>query len=396
VAGVDIIHYLKTIGSVSGQCFYPAAHFESLSQFLQQKYNFAAYTLPVLVGYSSGATLVYAILAQSPPNTFQGGISLGFCPDLPLSKPLCKGSGDLSWVMDKKKTDTYIFNPVTHLPSPWVALQGTIDQVCFPDATKAYVEKVGNGKIIMLPKVGHGYSVPKNWMPQFKQVFRDITKTNEISQAANHPASGELSDLPLVELPVSGEGNQLAIIVTGDGGWAGIDKSLGEALNRNGIPVVGLNSLQYYWTRKSPEQSARDMSRIIRHYAKAWNRGDIILIGYSRGADVVPFMVNRLEEDARALLKEIVVLGQEPAVDFQFHVTDWLTSGEHDTSLPVMPEMEKLENCNVLCIYGSDEKGTSLCPKLDKTAFRVVEMSGGHHFGGDYDKLTKIIIDHVK
>jgi hypothetical protein len=39
----------------------------------------------------------------------------------------------------------------------------------------------------------------------------------------------------------------MAVVVSGDGGWAGIDRDLGEELAREGLPVVGLNSLQYFW-----------------------------------------------------------------------------------------------------------------------------------------------------
>ncbi len=67
VVGIDITHYIKQLNASSEKCDYPAAHFEALSQYLQKKYKFTQYTLPVLVGYSSGATLVYATLAQSPP-----------------------------------------------------------------------------------------------------------------------------------------------------------------------------------------------------------------------------------------------------------------------------------------------------------------------------------------
>jgi hypothetical protein len=31
------------------------------------------------------------------------------------------------------------------------------------------VEKVKNGKVVRLPHVGHGYGVPRNWMPQYRQ-----------------------------------------------------------------------------------------------------------------------------------------------------------------------------------------------------------------------------------
>ncbi len=395
VAGIDINDYLKALGSIKEPCSYPAAHFEALSQFLQKKYGFAAYKLPVLVGYSSGATLVYAILAQSPANTFQGGISLGFCPDLPLPKPLCKGSGSLTWKMAERQKNTYIFDAVRQLPAPWVALQGTTDQVCPPGSTKAYVEKVGNGRVVMLPKVGHGYSVPRNWLPQFKQVFKELTEPAEPQpQADKPPISGDLAGLPLELLPVSQKGKELAVIVSGDGGWAGIDKSLGEALNTAGIPVVGLNSLQYFWSRKDPEQTAKDMGLIIDHYSREWSRDEVILIGYSRGADVVPFMVNRMDSGLRKLVKEIVLIGPEPTVDFQFHLSDWLTGGKYDTSYPLMPEMEKLRNQNVLCIYGSEE-ATSLCPELDKNAYRIKEMKGGHHYGGNYDMLARLVLAHI-
>ena len=93
VVGIDITHYLQELESAPDKCSYPAADFEALSQYIQQELGFPDYRQPVLVGYSSGATLVYALLVQAPPNTFAGAISMGFCPDLPLTKPFCKGHG---------------------------------------------------------------------------------------------------------------------------------------------------------------------------------------------------------------------------------------------------------------------------------------------------------------
>ena len=93
VAGVDITYYLKQLERSSEPCLYPAADFELLSKYIQKKLDFPKYITPLLVGYSSGATLVYAVLAQAPGNTFLGAISLAFCPDLALSKDLCRGNG---------------------------------------------------------------------------------------------------------------------------------------------------------------------------------------------------------------------------------------------------------------------------------------------------------------
>ncbi len=80
VVGVDITYYLKQLESSPERCAYPAADFELLSKYVQKKIGFPQYITPVLIGYSSGATLVYAAIVQAPSNTFQGAISLGFCP----------------------------------------------------------------------------------------------------------------------------------------------------------------------------------------------------------------------------------------------------------------------------------------------------------------------------
>jgi len=90
VVGIDIRHYMKSIAAARESCAYSAADFEGLSQYVQKTLGYPRYVTPILAGYSSGATLVYALLAQAPPGTFAGALSLGFCPDLP-GKPLCKG-----------------------------------------------------------------------------------------------------------------------------------------------------------------------------------------------------------------------------------------------------------------------------------------------------------------
>jgi type IV secretory pathway VirJ component len=90
VLGIDITRYLRELTNSKEACLYPAADFEMLSKFVQKSLQFPKYVIPLLVGYSSGATLAYATLAQAPANTFRGGISLGFCPDLALTKPLCR------------------------------------------------------------------------------------------------------------------------------------------------------------------------------------------------------------------------------------------------------------------------------------------------------------------
>ena len=48
----------------------------------------------------------------------------------------------------------------------------------------------------------------------------------------------------------------MAVIYSGDGGWRDIDKDIAGALQEKGIPVVGVDSLRYFWSEKTPDQVA--------------------------------------------------------------------------------------------------------------------------------------------
>lgn len=391
VVGIDITYYLKQLEKSSEPCVYPAADFELLSKYIQKKFDYPHYTTPVLVGYSSGATLVYAALAQAPGNTFLGAISLGFCPDLALSKPLCRGSG-LEWTKGPKD-EGYNFLPASHLAVPWVAFQGTTDPVCEAEKTGAYVKQVKNGKIVLLPGVGHGYSVPKNWMPQFKDEFARLTKQK--SEKPIQSSTGDLADLPLVEVTARGpESDRMAVFWSGDGGWADLDEEISASLAGHGVPVVGVNSLKYFWTNRTPEQTAKDLGRIIRHYAAQWRKEKVVLIGYSLGADILPFAANRLNEELKSRVELITLLGPALQVDFEFHLSDWLGSSSK-TAVPTKPEVMKLVNTRLLCIYGEKETD-SLCPHLQGNYFNKVALPGAHHFGGDYAQIADTILGAMK
>jgi type IV secretory pathway VirJ component len=406
VVGINLPHYVAALAGGKEACSYPASDAELLSKYVQKKLAFPTYTPPVLVGYSSGATLVYALLVEAPPNTFRGAISMGFCPDLPLHKPLCAGHG-LTWGPGPKGKG-FSFKPSDSLEQPWVAFQGLVDQVCSPSDVEAYVRQVKNGEAVMLPKVGHGFSVPANWEAQFKQAFQRITSGVEPGHAAaaappapvapapsgRPPAAPSVADLPLVEVPAKQPiGDLLAVIVSGDGGWAGIDKDVATELAGKGVPVVGLNSLQYFWTERTPDGAAADLQRIARHYLSTWGRQQLVLIGYSLGADVLPFMANRLPPDLLGRVRLIVLLGPGRKTSFQFHLTDWLPGGDGGDR-PVLPEVAKLRGKPLLCLYGQQEQD-SLCTQLGALG-KAVSFEGSHHFGGAYASLADRILHELQ
>jgi type IV secretory pathway VirJ component len=397
VVGIDINHFLKAKEASGEKCLYPAADFEALSKFVQKKLSYPVYRTPILIGYSSGATLIYAALVQAPSNTFLGGISLGFCPDLMLRKAMCRGSG-LEWTAGPKGKG-YNFLPASSLEVPWIALQGTIDQVCDPKSTESFVKKVPQAEVIILPKVGHGFSVPKNWMPQFRKAFSSIAaraaKEAAVSTTASAKGSPSLPELPLVEVPATaGNVRLMGVIITGDGGWGVTDRGIARDLSARGIPVVGLNSLHYFWTRKTPEQTATDVSRILQHYSIRWNRPEVVFIGYSFGADVLPFILNRLPGEDLQKIKVIAFLGLSSTADFQFHLTDWFSNRRSPTAQLVRPEVEKLYGRKILCFYGTDDDD-ALCGKLDPRLVKAIPIEGGHRFGRGFQPIVDAIFQAI-
>jgi type IV secretory pathway VirJ component len=287
----------------------------------------------------------------------------------------------------------YVYQTVDNLPSPWAVLQGGPGSSVFNARYKGFRWQDRKWTTHRTARCWPWFLSPEELDAAIQGC---ISENRRRQQASNEIPSNttEVSDLPLVELPVKGDSSTMAVVVSGDGGWAGIDKQIGETLNKDGIPVVGLNSLQYFWTKKSPDISGNDLARILTHYGKAWNVRHFILVGYSQGADTLPFMAARLPQDLKSRVNAVALLGLDDRVNFEFHFSDWLASNG-DGEYKVTPEIQKLKEMNVLCIYGADE-ADSACKKLDKTLVKVVELPGGHHFGGDYQALASIILDHGK
>ena len=138
-------------------------------------------------------------------------------------------------------------------------------------------------------------------------------------------SGGDIADLPLIERPAAGHDSLFAILITGDGGWAGGDRGLAAALVARGVGVVGLDAPRYLTGARTPDDGARDLALIIGHYVEAWQRNRVVVIGYSRGADLAPFMVARLPEELRQRIAVVALLGPSKWMGFEYHVIDLFT-----------------------------------------------------------------------
>ncbi len=377
VARVDLPAYLRAIGGGKSRCAYAAAHFEALSQGLQKRLGLPTYLSPELVGLGAGGTLAYAVLAESPPATFRGAVSLGFSARLALSKPLCTQN---HLALASTGPRELVLSEATALNGAWVV----VPDPRAAEALPAEWSFTGPGVARLAPAA-----------PTPSVLASALARLDALAEPAPPPPSAaQVADLPLIELPTAAaDRDELAVIYSGDGGWAGLDRDVGTALVQDGVPVVGVSSLQYFWTRRTPDGAAKDLERILRHYLAAWHRQRAVLIGYSAGADVLPFLVARLPADLRRQVAVVALLGPSETANFEFHVAEWL-GHEDDTALPVAPEVGKLAGTRILCFYGEEETD-SLCPKLPAGAVKLRPEPGAHHFGGHYEVLAQSILDEL-
>ena len=205
--------------------------------------------------------------------------------------------------------------------------------------------------------------------------------------------AAQTNPLPLIEVPARGPAKPFfAVMISGDGGWAKIDKAIAEGLSADGIAVVGLNSLEYFWTKRDPEVLARDVATIIETYGARWKTASVVLIGYSRGADVLPFAVSRLPEPVRKRIVLVALLSPSKSATFEFKVADWF---KDRNGVPTGPEIDKMRGTKTICVFGTDDRET-VCTDVDAHIARPIPLSGSHHFDRDYDALAGIITSQVR
>lgn len=385
VALIDMGKLRANLEKDGGDCVFPEGDFENLSHYIQGYEKLPTYHTPVIAGIGNGAALAYTMLAQSDPGTFSGGLTLGFKPELDLKKKLCEGEG--THIKSRKDGSGVTLLPSPALSLPWIALQDKPSLT----ATKDFARSMTSVEVVSVAQGKHDQVPPPDELSLVRAAYRRI---GAHKPSALPPPPVRLGDLPVIEVPATapdeGGGDRFAVLLSGDGGWAGLDKEVAGALAKLGVPVVGFDSLRYFWDARTPAGLSADIDRLVRYYASHWKKPRVILIGYSQGADVLPFALNRLPPATRAMVSRTVLMALGENASFEFHLGNWVGSGDND-ALPIEPETRALDPAHTLCLYGADEP-ESLCSKLPPGRVVSEALPGGHHFDGAYDSLAERIL----
>jgi type IV secretory pathway VirJ component len=208
-------------------------------------------------------------------------------------------------------------------------------------------------------------------------------------------AAPSVGDLPVFELRSPVPSETLAIVLSGDGGWADIDREVGRTLSARGVDVVGFDDRAYLKSgHRSPDGTASDVARVAEHYMQEWSDHRLVLVGYSRGADFAPFVATRLPAGLRQRLALVAMLGLSEHAGFKFHFSDLWSSHSDPHDPAILPELQRLRGTNMMCVYGTKED-ESLCRTVDSTLVFRDARAGGHHFDGDYRAIADLILARV-
>jgi type IV secretory pathway VirJ component len=379
VVGVDLPTYLKELYSIKAKCAYPAAHVEEVSHWFERHENLPDYSAPVLVGLDAGATFAYAVAAQAPAGTFASLVTLGYDFDFHLQQPLCPGDAGLASAADGPHRWRVV--PVPHMPAPWLPQ---------PFAPGTRINGLPARLAAAMPLVGthhHAERAPP------AALVTSLERWQHREARRVKPLPQDVADLPLTDIASDGEFKQrIAIILTGDGGWAGLDQGVAAALAGQGVRVIGLSTLKFFWQTRKPEEAAEAVARIVGHYSAEFPDARFALVGYSFGASLAPVVINRLPDEARAKFDAQYMISPDDEAVFEIKVGDWFGDVHHDGALPIAPELAR-STLPAFCIHGADEDD-SVCRKLDTKSATPLQLPGGHHYDGDYEGLGKLVESH--
>ena len=370
VFGIDTPEFLKTQEPKVG-CLYVPGVLEDYSRTWQHQTGSTTYFAAAMLGSDVGATLVYMGQLGAPPTSFSAAVVLNPSSKVALQRAFCDHppvAKDATGQVIKAET-----------PGRNVPLRILLDS----SATKLQRQFADAIPGQTPTEIAAGQPLHRSYM-----------QTLDAIDAEN--SHGDVADLPLAEVPTaqSGCARGFSVLYSGDGGWRDLDRSLADILSAKGMNVVGVDMLRYYWTEIPPDKAASDLARILRHYQSHWSCSKIVLIGFSFGADVLPFLISRLPDDLKSQVELITLLSPERTTAFEVQMNGWL-GGKPKAGLPVGLEVKKLAGMQVQCIYGADEAADSLCTDSSAGTLTVLAKSGGHHFDKNYGDLADDILAAV-
>jgi type IV secretory pathway VirJ component len=368
VVAIDTPRVLDWLNQHAKGCVFFPGLFEDFSRVQERTVGTPHDYEPIVLGRGVGATLAYLGQVGAPVLAIGAAVMLDPEPRFHFTPPVCENrAAPIGDGVQQLRGDALGPNVPARL---WLDANASAESRAFATGLS------GEPKAETVPRAF-------TLRGTYAAALADI--------AAEQQRSG-VSDLPLVEVPAHERRSKvIAVLYSGDGGWRDLDRSLAGVLSAKGMSVVGVDVLRYYWRTRQPDSAARDLARIVHSYKRRWGGEKVVLIGFSFGANVIPFIVNRLPPDVRSDIRLITLLSPERTTAFEVSPAGWVGKAS-DATIPIEPELKSLSTIRLQCVYGEDEAQDSLCTLPSAAGFELIRKPGGHHFDHNYDELADSII----
>ncbi len=199
-------------------------------------------------------------------------------------------------------------------------------------------------------------------------------------------------NLPVKEWAASTHDKPVIFYISGDGGFNKFSTAFCQSLNNKGYDVYALNARSYFDDKKTPEQTTNDIRNYLNKKLAGRKSRKVVLIGYSFGADVLPFILNRLPKNVLDVPVSFI-MAPSSSTDFEIHWSD-IFGGNTKRDMDVVTEINKLNDDNIVIINSSDEHELAL-NKISLKKYTHEVLPGGHHFDGDTDQIINVILNHI-
>ncbi|WP_148285320.1 AcvB/VirJ family lysyl-phosphatidylglycerol hydrolase [Flavobacterium sp. B17] len=184
--------------------------------------------------------------------------------------------------------------------------------------------------------------------------------------------------------------------ISGDAGFNTFSKTFGENLHSFGYDVFALDTKTYFWNQKTPEQTSSDIESYINKQLKGRKNQHVILLGFSFGADVTPFVYNRFSDDLKNKVQKVFIIGPSKSNDFKIHLEEYFGQ-EIKGSLPVIPEINKMTEVPVIVVLSDFEFAHFPYHEITlKNNYQMKHITGDHHYGGNTKMLADFINNNLK
>lgn len=203
---------------------------------------------------------------------------------------------------------------------------------------------------------------------------------------------GQQKDIPL-KIWNSNANSPIVLYLSGDGGLNSFSTSYCELLGKQGYTVGAVNSKSFFWDKKSADQIAKELSSTLEKLLVGKKNHLVYFVGYSFGADVIPFLVNKLTAEWKERLQAVALLEPSTSTDLEIHVSDLFGRSEVKRSMDVVAEINKMVNVRTAILLGED--GVSFPIKnIRLKNLETIYMKGNHHFDGHVADVVKATVKH--